>query len=348
MPEILSFSQAISKSAIYPKRHAMLGNGFSIACRPDIFVYGKLFERADFSDLSPSARKVFDALGTPDFERVIKALRDTERVLSAYKGDTKKIREAMLHDAEGLREVLVKTIASSHPERPGDITDEEYTACRRFLKNFNLIYTLNYDLLLYWTLMHTDEGERPSSDDGFRKPDYNYEADYVTWDPSQSHGQNVWYLHGALHVFDTGTEIQKYTWVNTGVRLIEQTRDALSRDYFPLFVAEGTSDEKLERIRHSDYLAKAYRSFQSIGGALFIFGHSLAPNDEHYLRLIEKGKIEHLFIGIFGDPASPANQAIISRAERMILARGLIVQARKKYPALSVSFFDSATAEVWG
>jgi len=318
----------------------MLGNGFSIACRPDIFVYGKLFERADFSKLSASARKAFDALGTSDFEKVIKALRDAEKVLSVYRGAPEEIRKAMLQDAEGLREVLVNTIASSHPKQPNDITDAEYVACRAFLNHFDLIYTLNYDLLLYWAVMHTEDGEDPSSDDGFRKPDYDYEADYVTWEPSQSHDQNVWYLHGALHVFDTGTEIQKYTWVNTGVRLIEQIRDALSRDYFPLFVAEGTSAEKVERIRHSDYLAKAYRSFQSIGGALFIFGHSLAPNDEHFLKVIEKGKVQHLFVGLFGDSESERNRSIIRRAERM-------TQARKKSGSLAVSFFDSESARVW-
>lgn len=338
---ILTFKQAIQNSEAYSKRHAMLGNGFSIACRPDIFVYGKLFERADFSKLSPSARKAFDALGTSDFEKVIKVLRDAEKVLSAYPGAPDPIREAMLQDAEGLREVLVKTIASSHPEHPGDIAEDEYASCRKFLGHFNLIYTLNYDLLLYWALMHTEDGEDPSSDDGFRKPDYDYGADYVTWESGQSHDQNVWYLHGALHVFDTGTEIQKYTWVNTGVRLIEQIRDALSRDYFPLFVAEGTSAEKIKRIRHSDYLAKAYRSFQSIGGALFIFGHSLASNDEHFLKLIEKGKVQHLFVGLFGDPNSETNRVIIRRAERM-------AQARKKSSNLAVSFFDSESAEVWG
>jgi len=337
----VSFKEAIAGSAMYPKRHAMLGNGFSIACRPDIFVYGKLFEQADFSNLSPSARNTFDALGTTDFERVIKALRDAEKVLAVYQVPSKGIQERMRQDADGLREVLVKTIASSHPERPGDITDAEYAACRQFLGHFNLIYTLNYDLLLYWALMHTEAGDAPASDDGFRKPDYNYEADYVTWESGQSHDQNVWYLHGALHVFDTGTEVQKYTWVNTGIRLIEQIRDALSRDYFPLFVAEGTSSEKIERIRHSDYLAKAYRGFQSIGGALFILGHSLGANDEHFLKLIENGKLQHVFVGLFGDPASANNRAIVRRAERM-------ATARRRGPALAVSFFDSATAEVWG
>jgi hypothetical protein len=245
-----------------------------------------------------------------------------------------------LKDAKGLREVLVKTIASSHPERPSDITDAEFAACQRFLAHFDTIYTLNYDLLLYWALMHTDSGQTPSLDDGFRKPDYDYEADYVTWEPGQSHDQNVWYLHGALHVFDTGTEVQKYTWVNTGVRLIEQIRDALNRNYFPLFVAEGSSAEKIARIRHSDYLAKAYRSFQSIGGALFVLGHSFAPNDEHFLKVIEKGKVQHLFVGLFGDSTSDVNRAIIRRAE-------LIAKSRQR-SSLQVSFFDSKTAKVWG
>jgi len=142
-------------------------------------------------------------------------------------------------------------------------------------------------------------------------------------------------------VFDAGTEIQKYTWRNTGVRLIDQIRNALSKDFYPLFVSEGTSAEKYERIRHNDYLAKAYRSFCEIGGALFIYGHSLAKNDEHYLKRIEKGKIAHVYIGLYGDPNSPANKQIIQRADKM-------VNARRGRVALAVSYYDSATAKVWG
>jgi hypothetical protein len=339
MAEVLSFAGALEIAQTYRKRHLLTGNGFSIACRPDIFVYGKLFERADFSRLSESARGVFDALGTTDFERVIRTLRDTSKLMHLYTGD-QSIRERIQADAEGLREVLVHTIASSHPEMPSDIREEEYAACRRFLANFNTTYTLNYDLLLYWTAMHVPDGQSPSSDDGFRKPEDDYDAAYVVWEPDQSHDQNIWYLHGALHVFDAGTEVQKYTWVNTGVRLIEQIRDALRREYYPLFVAEGTSEEKLTRIRHSDYLAKGYRSFSSIQGALFIYGHSLAPSDEHYLRLVERGKLEHVFVGLHGDPASATNRATIRRAN-------LLAERRKK-GNLRVSFFDSGSANVWG
>jgi hypothetical protein len=338
---MLTFQQALAESQRFTKRHVLLGNGFSIACRPDIFLYGKLYAQADFSKLSPTAKKAFEALGTQDFERVIKALRDTKAILEAYGGAPQTFLDTLQSDADGLRELLVETIAHSHPAWPGEITDEEYAACRSFVANFNTVYTFNYDLLLYWAQMHTEEGAQPSSDDGFRKGDLNFDSAYVVWEPSQSHDQNTWFLHGALHVFDSGTEIQKYTWANTGVRLIDQIRSALSKGFFPLFVSEGTSAEKLERIRHSDYLAKAYRSFSEITGALFIYGHSLAENDEHYLKRIEKGKISQLYIGLFGDPNSDSNKTIIRRANQM-------TNNRRRSAPLTVSYFDTSTAKVWG
>lgn len=336
----LSFAEALKQSQHYTKRHALLGNGFSIACRPNIFAYGKLFEQADFSKISSTAKNAFSALGTQDFERVIKALRDASKIVSSYGGPL-ALAASLDADADGLRELLVETIAASHPTWPGEVTEGEYQACRTFLANFDSVYTFNYDLLLYWAHMHTLEGEEPSSDDGFRTPQDELDSAYVVWEPDQSHEQNTWFLHGALHVFDSGTEIQKYTWKKTGVRLIDQIRSALSKNYFPLFVAEGTSAEKYERIRHNDYLAKAYRSFSSIQGALFIYGHSLAVNDDHYLRCIQRGKISSLYIGLYGDPNSDSNKFIARRASQLSNGRS----ARRP---LSVNYFDAATAKVWG
>lgn len=338
---MLTFKQAIDDAQKYNKRHALLGNGFSISCRPNIFVYGKLFERADFSELSPSAQLAFEALDTQDFERVIKILRDASEVLTAYQGASTTLIEQLREDADGLREVLVQAIASSHPDWPGQITEDEYKSCRRFLSNFNNVYTLNYDLLLYWAVMHDEDGIKIKSDDGFRTPEDDYDSEYVVWEPETSRSQNIWYLHGALHVFDAGTEIQKYTWINTGMRLIDQIRDALKKNYFPLFVAEGTSGEKLDRIMHSEYLAKGKRSFSSIQGALFIHGHSLADNDRHFLRAIEKGKIQHLYVGLYGDENSSNNKVIRAKA-------ALIASNRAKIKPLQISFYDSQSAQIWG
>jgi hypothetical protein len=107
---------------------------------------------------------------------------------------------------------------------------------------------------------------------------------------SHANSQNVHYLHGAMHLYDAGSQLQKYTWVNTGKALVDQANEALARDLFPLFVAEGSSDQKLAKIQHSAYLPHNYKSFCSVcsqggktGTALFIFGHSLAGTDRHIL-----------------------------------------------------------------
>lgn len=338
--KLMTFGEALTDARSYNKKHLLLGNGFSIACRPDVFVYQKLYEQADFSRLSPSVPKVFSALGTQDFERVIKLLRDSVLLLSAYDGVSPSLISSLNNDAAGLRELLVQTIAASHPERPSDIASWEYEACRAFLEPFDKIYTFNYDLLLYWAQMYAIEGGASKPDDGFRNPEDAWDADYVTWEPGNSFHQDTWFLHGGLHLFDAGTEIQKYTWIKTGVRLIEQVRNALGRDLFPIFVAEGSSDEKYTHIRHNDYLAKAYRSFSEINGALFIYGHSLAENDGHYLRRIEHGKLSAIYVALYGDPESEDNREIRMRAMRL--------NALDRKKPLAVAFYDASSAKVWG
>ncbi len=139
---LLTFADALQDAQQYNRRHALLGNGFSIACRPNIFTYGKLFEQADFSKISPTAKNAFTALKTQDFERVIKALRDASKIVSAY-GGASTLAASLNTDADGLRELLIQTIAASHPAWPGDLTEQEYQSCRAFLANFNTVYTFN-------------------------------------------------------------------------------------------------------------------------------------------------------------------------------------------------------------
>lgn len=243
-------------------------------------------------------------------------------------------------DANSLKNVLVQAIAGNHPDHPDAVTEIQYKACRQFLGHFETMYTVNYDLLLYWTLMRKEHPPEIKCDDGFRQPD-DGPQDYVTWEPDNIKQQNVHYLHGALHIFDSPTEVQKYTWANTGVRLIVQIRDALERDLYPLFVSEGESAQKLEHINHSGFLSKASRSFVSIGGSLFIYGHSLDANDDHIIRLIPKSNVKQLFVSIYGDEKSEDNKRIIKRA------MGLPLERRKK-TSLDVYFYRSDSANVWG
>ncbi len=350
-----TFEHSIADSAHYSKRHLILGNGFSIACRADIFHYGSLFSRADFTAV-PEVQAVFAALDTQDFESVIRTLESAARILPAYIADGADASARMSTHAAALKEILVSTIAENHPHIPAEIPDEKFWACRQFLAHFlagekaGCVFTLNYDLLLYWTLMHEDMPFNDPIDlaikDGFGNDEDAPDAEYVVWQgETNAHSASVMFLHGALHLFDSGRELLKYTWNRKGVPLIEQARAALAGGKFPLFVAEGTSAQKKSKIRHNAYLYQGLKQFtanaQQGQHCFFIFGHSLAANDDHILTRIGRGRCRKLYVGIYGDPESVDNQNIITRA------RNLAALRHERWP-LDISFYDAATANVWG
>lgn len=343
---LLSYADAlqIARRAGGPT-HALLGNGFSRACRDDIFSYGALFDRADFRGLSPEVRQSFEALNTTDFEHVIRALKQASAVAAVYRPGDADLVNRLAADADGLREVLVGAIANSHPNHPNEIDAAAYGACKAFLSAFDRVYTLNYDLLLYWAYMQHEIPPELQCDDGFRRPESGEEA-YVTWEVDNSYQQKIYYVHGALHLFDAGSEIQKYTWVNTGIRLTEQVRAALRESKYPLFVSEGTSAEKLEKIKHNGYLHRTLASLPKVQGNLIIYGFSFAENDEHIIRLVEKSGVSQVIVGLYGNPQSDANRRVIHRAQLMADRRAQI--RRRSAASLSVHFFDAQSARVWG
>lgn len=348
MPHPLrDFSSCISEARATGHIHALLGNGFSRACRDDIFAYGALFDRATFSRLSPNCRAVFDSLNTTDFEVVIRALKSAAFVLETYDAEQTALTELLRADADGLREVLVAAIADSHPDWPGEIAPEKFAACKQFLSNFERIYTLNYDLLLYWAFMQEELFPALDCDDGFRRPESGQE-EYVTWEVENSYNQKIYYLHGALHLFDSGPELQKFTWKNTGIRLKDQVRAALANSKYPLFVSEGTSREKLERIKHSGYLHRGLVSMPKVSGSMFVYGLSFASNDDHVLHMLEIGKISHLYVGIYGDPSTPHSQQIIARSNRLVEARRTRFAGRRNTNNLEVHFYSAESANLWG
>ena len=352
---LMKFAEAIEESRKFRKRHLLLGNGFSIACRADIFHYGSLFEQADFSQV-PEVEAVFAALGTQDFEQSIRSLENAAKILPPYVMHGEDAIAKMLEHAAALKEILVQTIAGNHPNIPPDIPNEKFWACRRFLSHFlagesaGHVFTLNYDLLLYWTLMHDDMPfEDPvdlAKNDAFGNDEDDPDADYVVWQgETGAHDANIHFLHGALHLFDSGAELKKYTWIRTNVPLVDQARAAIATDAYPLFVAEGKSIKKKAKIRHNDYLYQGFKQFTAnikVGThCMFVFGHSLAENDNHILTRMGRARFKKLYIGIYGDPQSDENQRIMRRGYELAAMR------HERWP-LEVAFYDAVSANVWG
>ncbi len=253
MDNIIQFDEANHKSDP-AKRHLLLGNGFSIACRPEVFSYNRLLEQANFGR-ADRARKAFDVFPTSDFEKVVRALRDFARLAPIYGADASQAKI----DADATREIMIETIRCWHPAVPELIQDVEFRHCWNFVSQFTNVFTLNYDLLLYWTQMkRLQTGEEMGFSDGFTK-----KSGALSWSPSHYGKRRTFYMHGALHLFEENGTMMKYVSGTNEPRILDQVADAIRRDCFPVYVCEGRTEEKLGVIRHPRLITFASEKLES-------------------------------------------------------------------------------------
>lgn len=137
------------------KPSILLANGFSQAWESSIFNYKNLYQKANFGGRDTIIREVFDDFETYDFEQVMRALEAAEVVCKTYNVDVTKINEIST-DQEQLKSSLIDVISNTHPARSSHVTNRQYESAKPFILQFNSIFTLNYDLLLYWIVNKTE------------------------------------------------------------------------------------------------------------------------------------------------------------------------------------------------
>lgn len=325
--------------------HLLLGNGWSIAC-DKIFSYSSLYEAALAEGLSDRAQAVFERLGTNNFEGVMRLLDDTHWVARTY-GLVEGYDSGMREDVEVVKRALVNAIGRSHLDHTGEVSDGRKDAAFEFLSPYHSIFYTNYDLILYWVNMH--KGDPPPYQDGFRPPEDDPEAPYLVFSERLGDRRGIFYLHGALHLYVGGGELRKHSWIRTGVRLTDQVREGLEERKYPLFVAEGSSDKKLEQIRRNGYLSYCYDKLGRVTNRLVIFGHSLGETDRHILDAIANNtEFREVYVGIFSDPESASSRRIRAAGNYLLQRRARINERLRSPRPLEVHFYDSRTARPWG
>jgi hypothetical protein len=319
------------------KTSLLMGNGFSMAFDKSIFSYNALFDFVT-SKKDVLINKLFNAIKTKNFELVMQQLDTTLALLDTF-GAEKKLKEKISD--------LLNAIQSLHPEHVFKVPEERSIACANFLNEFlatgGHIYTTNYDLLLYWVLMR--EGVNDPVD-GFGRDVLNIdevmkgedkELSDLLWGPNVDR-QNIHYLHGALHLFDTGTEILKeeYSW---DAYLLENIKSRLECGNYPIFVTAGNGLEKLEHIRHNRYLTHCYDQLSQLDGSLVTFGFNFGTYDEHINDALNRAahvqskmppKLWSIYIGVYSD----------SDIEH--------INSIKNKFRMKVNIYDAKTANVWG
>lgn len=340
-----SFSEVMAGLAKKKRQASLLiGNGFSMAYDKEIFSYNALYDFLISQD-DPLLTKLFGVIKTKNFELVMKQLGTTLALLDAF-GSEPGLK-AQLNEAQyKLKTNLLESIKSLHPEHVFKMADEKSAACASFLSSFldsgGQVFSTNYDLLLYWVMMRNNLGNHV---DGFGRDILNpddlktgAEAEYseLYWGPNRDE-QNVHYLHGALHLFDGGATVVKEQYTPDAY-LLQNISDRLSNGEYPIFVTAGDGEEKLEHIRHNQYLTHCYDRLSELSGSLVTFGFNFGEYDEHIIEAINKAhaarsyedKLWSVYIGVYSD----ADKAHIESISHKFQCK--------------VHTFDAKTANVWG
>jgi hypothetical protein len=323
--------------------HLLLGNGFSMAYDHEIFSYNALFgfiEDLDDEFLS----KLFGIVKTKNFELVMQQLDNFCELIEAFGSDNGLLEKVKVASAN-LKSSLIDAVESLHPEHVFKIPDEESARCARFLSDYlsneGNIFSTNYDILLYWVLMRNNiQNHR----DGFGRDREDDETDFST-DPEYSElrwginkkNQNTHYLHGALPIFDAGIHIVKEEYSGSGY-LLENIEARMATSEYPVFVASGNGDEKLNHILHNRYLTHCYETLCTIEGSLVTFGFNFGGYDHHIINAINiaakqgkrvGNKLFSIYIGVYSED----DKKHIEKIKHLFKCK--------------VNLFDAKTAKIW-
>ncbi|UFH31643.1 DUF4917 family protein [Chryseobacterium sp. C-71] len=296
--------------------HLLFGNGFSMAYDPKIFSYNALSTFIENTD-DEFLKKLFKVANTKNFELIMQQLDNFVEIAKVFEIDNSFISK-ILEANSTLKNSLIEAVKELHPEHVFIVAEERSKSCHSFLDNFlskgGKIYSTNYDLLMYWVLMRNAS---KIAIDGFGRELLNPEETKAGQEPEWSdliwgenkNRQNIFYLHGTLPIFDTGTEIVKEEY-DSRHYLLQKISDRMESKSYPIFVTAGNAQEKLNQISHNKYLAFCYDDFSNIEGSLIVFGFNFGEYDTHIIDAINKAAnqgmpaaniLRSVYIGVYSD-----------------------------------------------
>jgi hypothetical protein len=225
---------------------------------------------------------------------------------------------------------LVTAVKDTHPAHKQELAFQ-FDSGAKFLAHFASVFSLNYDLLLYWLNL-----ERSKLRDGFGLGEKSAAGRFIG--PFQDDADcHIFSLHGGLHLFADGVGgVQKA--LNTGDGVIATITKTIVEDRrLPLYVAEGTSRAKMTKINSDAYLRHCYDKLRCNAAAIFVFGHSATDNDQHVYQAIFGSGTKHVYFGIY----QPNEQNVIELNAQLAKYQALGNQG------IDYSFYDAESAHVW-
>ncbi|WP_372178993.1 DUF4917 family protein [Xanthomonas axonopodis pv. phyllanthi] len=293
----------------YHRGTILLGNGASMAVSPS-FGYGSLLAHAQREGLiTEDVDRLFRFFGTPDFELILRLVWQASNVNKSLRIPDDRTHQAYVR----VRDCLIQAVRDVHPQY--EAVSGLLPSMYQFLKGFDTVISLNYDLLVYWTMtygLNVQDGHRfkdcflgngthGAFDDEWQKFRRLYREQTNTL---------VFYPHGNLALCRNRVE-QELKIQSAGAGLLEAILDAWRSERFvPLFVSEGTMQQKVSSIQNSYYLATVYREvLTSRRSTLTLFGWGIGEHDRHLLKRMHGTGIQRVAVSVFGGSQAYCNYA---------------------------------------
>lgn len=311
------------------KDSLIIGNGASIAVHPG-FGYSSLFASAtEHGHITESVARIFKQFGTEDFELVLRQLWQAMLVNRALEISDGKVEAAY----QQVRTALIATIRVTHVTY--DDARPHLEPIYRFLQQFKTIFSLNYDLILYWATRSSEDAIGKWFKDCFVRGAFNDD----NWqDMREPYGRAAgatlfFYPHGNLvltRTLDGGESKVSAGFNNLLESILTQWED---ESVVPLFVCEGTADHKKRSIESSPYLHRVFREVMpEMGESLVVYGWGLAEQDRHLLDQIKKRPPQRVAVSVYGD-----NATFMREAEEKLQGAGVG----------RIIFFDATSPGCW-
>ena len=262
-------------------KNLLIGNGLSISISSN-FSYSSLREKVT-RESSPAVDRLFKKLDTVDFEHLLVKVKDARDVMEAITDGQVIVSQSI---SDEIRLKLIEAIQSMNPRAPLD-HGLDPQQLNKALSKYNNTFTTNYDIYLYWARKDKEI---------FNIIDFFFDNGCFDRTNIDKRDRNcIYFLHGALFIFEINNKVKKISKGQFST-LNEAIQNKINNDNdYPLFISEGSPEEKLSNIRSNEYLSFCYDELRSASGELDIYGHSLSPEvDGHIIEAIKQAKLEKI------------------------------------------------------
>ncbi|QKI75786.1 DUF4917 family protein [Achromobacter xylosoxidans] len=309
----------------------VLGNGASMAVSKK-FSYKSLLQHVrDSGALIDDIQSLFDYFVTSDFELILRIIWQATNVNKSLKIADARTRNAYLK----VRECLITAVREVHPEH--DEIRSSLPRIYKYLKSFDTIISLNYDLIPYWATTYGLDIE-----DGHAFKDCFisgvFDSDWRRFKEPIGREEKVslvFYPHGNLVLCRNRIEEERKLRSGSASLLKAVLSAWQSEDYVPLFVSEGTKEQKVRAIRGSHYLSVVYREVLPAPKLnLTIYGWDIGEHDIHILKRLYDPLLARVAVSVYEN-----NQAYCHRIRQLI--------NQEMRDDIEVVFFDSRSQSCW-